>query len=228
LEQTIRQVQDARLVVIDPVSAFLGGVDDHKNSEVRALLAPLAELAMRHALVVGLVTHLIKNASGRSLARVMGSLAYTAAARSVWQVTRDKDGPAGARRLFLPVKANLAPEASGLAFSIDRDAMRVVWSPEPIHKHADDVLTDPGGDGEPNPRALERARAFLREMVGERPVPASDVLAAAHEAGIAVRTLKRAKSIEGIDSLQTPDGWFWHQPRSADEGPALPAPTMPS
>ena len=37
-----------RLVIVDPVSAYLGGVDTHRNADLRAVLAPLAELAARH------------------------------------------------------------------------------------------------------------------------------------------------------------------------------------
>ena len=32
---------DCRLIVVDPVSAYLGGVDDHRNAEVRGILSPL-------------------------------------------------------------------------------------------------------------------------------------------------------------------------------------------
>ena len=50
----------------------------------------------------------------------MGSLAYTAAARSVWAVAKDRNDPDQNRRLLVPVKNNLAPDPTGLAFSVDR------------------------------------------------------------------------------------------------------------
>ncbi len=37
------QFPDTRLVVIDPISAYTGNVDSHKNSDVRGLLAPLRD-----------------------------------------------------------------------------------------------------------------------------------------------------------------------------------------
>jgi hypothetical protein len=53
LETAIDQYPDARLVIIDPVSAYCGKTDSHKNSEVRGLLAPLADLAGRRRIAVG-------------------------------------------------------------------------------------------------------------------------------------------------------------------------------
>ncbi len=44
LESAIEQCPGCRLVVLDPVSAYLGETDSHRNAEVRGLLAPLATL----------------------------------------------------------------------------------------------------------------------------------------------------------------------------------------
>ena len=45
LEQAILTAGDVRLIIIDPVTAYVGKTDDHKNAEVRGLLAPLVEVA---------------------------------------------------------------------------------------------------------------------------------------------------------------------------------------
>ena len=41
LTDVVDQIGDVRMVAIDPPTSYLGGVDDHKNSELRALLTPL-------------------------------------------------------------------------------------------------------------------------------------------------------------------------------------------
>src|SRR6185369_2936495 len=56
LERLIRRVPDCRLLVIDPITAYLGDTDSHNNAEVRGLLAPLSELAARHKIAVVAVT----------------------------------------------------------------------------------------------------------------------------------------------------------------------------
>ena len=47
LEQALADWPAVRLIVIDPISAYCGQTDSHNNAEVRALLAPLADLAGR-------------------------------------------------------------------------------------------------------------------------------------------------------------------------------------
>jgi len=47
LENEIRKRGDIRLIIIDPVSSYLGKVDSHKNADVRSVLEPLGEMAAR-------------------------------------------------------------------------------------------------------------------------------------------------------------------------------------
>ncbi|MBI3068655.1 MAG: AAA family ATPase, partial [Betaproteobacteria bacterium] len=130
-------LRDVALIVIDPVSAYLGGVESHNNAEVRALLAPLAELAARHGVAVIAVSHLNKASGTEALLRVQGSIAFSAAARAVWGVARDKENPA--RRLFLPLKNNLGHDQTGLAFTVEEfrllcgiETSRVGWEGHPV------------------------------------------------------------------------------------------------
>ena len=133
LEQCLAQLPDCRLVVIDPISAYLQGVDSHRNTEVRAMLAPLAALARKHHVAVVAVNHLNKSNSGPAIYRSMGSLAFAAAARTVWMIVKDPND--GARRFFLPVKNNLGCDNMALAYTLERTdgqaAGRVVWEAEP-------------------------------------------------------------------------------------------------
>lgn len=47
LKQKIEEVSDVRMVQIDPISAYLGvgKVDSYRTTDVRAVLAPLVDLA---------------------------------------------------------------------------------------------------------------------------------------------------------------------------------------
>ena len=95
LDAAIESTPECRLVVIDPISAFCGSTDSHKNSDVRGLLAPLSELVQRRQVAVVGVNHLNKStAGGPAIYRTMGSLAFVAAARAAWAVVKDKDDPA--------------------------------------------------------------------------------------------------------------------------------------
>jgi hypothetical protein len=216
LEAAIRQVRPV-LVVIDPLSAYLGRADTWKDSEVRALLAPLAALAEQYDCAILGVMHLSKGAGRKALHRAMGSIGFVAAARIVLAVARDPDDEE--RRLLLPVKNNLSPPADVLAFRLNEG--RVVWESGPVHGvTADSVLNAMPADAEER----QDAQTFLRDMLasGER-VDSKAVVKAARANGISERTLKRAKARLGVQSKHTGFGatgkWHWWLPVSESQEP---------
>ena len=153
-----------RLIIIDPISAYLGDDEGHSNTKVRNLLAPLAKLAQRSGCAVLAVTHLNKGGSStggggaNAIYRTMGSLAFTAAARAVHLLARDPNDAEGARRLVLPVKNNLGNDRSGWGFTLTqapRDEShpsgfisggetRIAWDDGPTAETADALLNPPG------------------------------------------------------------------------------------
>ncbi len=109
---------------MDPISAFMGESDTHRNSEVRAILGPLSKMAERRGIAVVGINHLTKG-EAKAINRILGSIAFVAAARAVWLVGTDPDDEDN--RLFLPVKNNLA-QSTGLAFTIEREGGRWPWA----------------------------------------------------------------------------------------------------
>src|SRR5205823_6333601 len=93
LEALLAQLGDVALVIIDPLTAYLGDADSHKNAEVRGLLAPLGEMAASRGVAMVCVSHLNKGGSSEALLRVSGSLGFVAAARAAFIVTRDTGDP---------------------------------------------------------------------------------------------------------------------------------------
>src|SRR5205814_9046288 len=81
----------ARLLVIDPISAYIGGVDLHRDNEVRAALAPLAVLAERTGCAVLILRHLRKSSGGEAIYRGIGSVAIVALARVGLMLLKDPD-----------------------------------------------------------------------------------------------------------------------------------------
>lgn len=215
LAQTIAEIGDVAAVVIDPVSAYLGDTDSHRNAEVRALLAPLAEVAARCSVSMILVSHLNKGAAPEALMRVTGSLAFVAAARSAYLIAADPDDRG--RRLLLPLKNNLAPDQSGLAFRIEGvtldsprgpvETSRVMWEPAPVTATADEVLRPqaPAVDS-----SLREVSDWLRAALRD-PMPAAEVFRQAREAGHTEKTIRRAADQLGVTKQKTAmrGGWTW-------------------
>lgn len=215
IEEAIDQVPDPRFVVIDPVSAFTGETDSHKNAEVRGMLAPLAKLAARKGVAVLLVSHLNKSSGSSALYRTTGSLAFVAAARAVWLVIRDPDDHN--RRLMLPAKNNLGPDGEGMAYTV-KSAMGgncpiISWEELPVKLTADKALAAMAPQKPERRTKADDAADWLsgRLMPGES-APAADILAEGEKAGFKPAALKRAKEAMAIESTKTPEGcWLWER-----------------
>lgn len=204
---------DCRLVIIDPPTSFLGRpgqVDSHRDSDVRAVLGPLALLAERRDLAVLLVAHHRKSAGASADQAVSGSLAFGAAARAIWHVA---PGPVDRMvRLLLPGKCNLGPQAVGLKFRIDShgSAPRIGWLGS-VDAHADDYMSEgAAGPGRP-PKESAFAEEWLRDRLSSGPVLAKVVEDEAARAGINDRTLRRVKQAIGVKSCRpgTTGPWYW-------------------
>jgi putative DNA primase/helicase len=227
LERAILRFKDTKLVIIDPISHYMGaGTDDFKAVQVRGVLGPLKELASRRRVAIVLVHHLNKGNGTKALNRVSGSGAYTALARSNWLVCKDPDDPK--RRLFLSAGTNLVEEPSGLAYRIDRETARVVWEGQPVLMTADEALAaDKEQQGArpvaENASKVEQAEAWLVTLLGTgAEVPSDDVVKQGEAKGFGRKTLFTAKERAGVKARKVgfQGGWSWYLP--AEEPPNCP------
>jgi hypothetical protein len=214
LRKAIDQTPGCRLVIVDPISAYLGKADSNVNTEVRRALTPLSELAAEKRVAIVAVSHLRKG-DGTAVHRAIGSIGFVAAARAAWVVIRDSED--SRRRFLLVAKNNLADDsaATGLAYSIEGkgpgDAPVVCWDPDPVTISADEALAaEPEDRGRP---AHDRANAmaFLCEALFAGPRKATELVQEAEANHISKRTLERAKQDLGVKSFQPeiPGPWYW-------------------
>lgn len=217
VERAIENTPNCRLIVIDPISAYLGQTDSHSNTDVRGVLGPLTALAARIGVAVVAITHLRKG-EGSALYRAIGSIGFIATARMAWAVTKDKTDPTGATRLVLPLKANVAPDTTGLSYRLVAcgDTARVQWDDVAVSISADDAMSKTGHsaeDEDEQPRRNE-AKDWLANHLKDGPRPAKETIQQAKQNGHSERTLRRAKAELEVDAATTegPDGrheWVW-------------------
>jgi hypothetical protein len=106
--QTGEEVGNVKLVIIDPISSYLGigKIDSFRATDVRAVLSPLKDLAEELRVAVIGIMHFNKKIDITNvLLRVSDSLAFGAAARHVYGVVDDEDNK---RKLFIKGKNNIA------------------------------------------------------------------------------------------------------------------------
>lgn len=218
LEAAITSLGDCRLAVVDPVSAYLGSNDSHVNSEIRALLAPLAEMASRCRVAVVVVNHLNKGASGgKAMYRSSGSLAFVAAARAAWGVAADQQDPSGRRRLVVPIKNNLGPDRGGVAYFVEIDNENrpfLAWDDRPVEITADDAFAE-AKLGRPAVKRDE-AVAWLVSRLSHGSERSEDIFNAGVQAGFCKKTLFRAKDAAGIVAHKSgfSGSWIWRLPNA--------------
>ncbi len=211
LTRELEGTPSVRLVVIDPISAYCGKVDSHNNTDVRGMLAPLADLAAKHSAAILLVTHLSKGSTqSRAVYRAMGSLAFAAAARAVWAVEKDPEDPE--RRLWVPVKFNCGPMPSGLAY---RSAGHIIWDDQPVLQSADELLC---GDGKSSKTMQEDpASRWLIDFLDDGPQASTEVFTQSEACGFSRSQINRAKTKLGISPRKEgfeKGKWIWELPEN--------------
>jgi putative DNA primase/helicase len=217
LEEKLSEIKDCRLIIIDPISAYLGKADSNKNSDIRGLLAPLSKLAEKHKVAIVVVSHLNKNTKESSIYRTTGSLAFIAAVRTAYIVTKDKENPE--RRLFLPIKNNIAKDNNGFAYTIGEGnnfSPVIEWEQNFVEQTADEAMIPPATREERT--ETEDAIDFLRYILGNGSMKANEVKAQAKQVGIKDKALRCARQKLGIKPYKTSfkDGfWVWRLPEGA-------------
>ena len=188
---------NARLVIIDPIQAYLGAdVDMNRANEVRPIFMRLGQVAQRTGCAILLIGHLNKAAGMQSLQRGLGSIDIAAAVRSVMFIGKLKHDPT--MRILTHEKSSLAPPGVSLAFSLgDEGGFR--WVGE-YDITADEMLS--GIEPQRETKTQQAKDLICALLAGEKQVLSEDIDKAALERGIPGRTVRDAKRELG-DALKS-------------------------
>ena len=188
---------NARLVIIDPIQAYLGAdVDMNRANEVRPIFMRLGQVAQRTGCAILLIGHLNKAAGMQSLQRGLGSIDIAAAVRSVMFIGKLKHDPT--MRILTHEKSSLAPPGASLAFSLgDEGGFR--WVGE-YDITADEMLSSIEPQRETKTQQAKDLICAL--LAGGKQVLSEDIDKAALERGIPGRTVRDAKRELG-DALKS-------------------------
>lgn len=215
ISDTIQSYNPA-LVVFDPISCFMGEINPWKNEDVRAMIRPLAAVALEFSTAIILVHHLNKQMGQSAIYRASGAPALVAASRAAWLLTEDE--MTSDRRILLHVKNNLSRQKDGLAFSFNPNGT-LAWESKAVQETANEHL----GDLTEKRTSLEEAQTWLESYLSEGASPADAVKRASRAQGISPRTLDRAKKDLSVISRKEGSGhgsqWVWALPDKYDPDP---------
>lgn len=214
----------AKLVVLDPLSAFLGKADSHRDSDVRAALSPMQNLLHEMGVAGLFVRHLTKAVGGSAMTRGMGSIAGVALSRSALIVGREDADDPTSMCVLARIKGNLGPSAPSLRYRPvgdpeDEDAPPWIEWHGVSDKTADELVAAPD-----QPRSVvAEAADWLKLHLSYGPVPTKELFGDARAEGFSEASLKRAKERLPIDAFKEPGKmggpWLW--------GLSKEAPTLP-
>lgn len=207
IENAIRE-NNARLVIIDPLQAFLGAnVDMNRANEVRPIFRRLAEVAQATNCAIVMIGHLNKASGSQSTYRGLGSIDITAVVRSLLFIGKVRTDPT--TRVIVHEKSSLAPPGQSLAFSLgDEKGFRWIGA---YDISAEDLLA--GGEGSKTELKQEQAVKLIEEFLSDgRKVSIAEINKEATERGISERTVRLARNSMGdkiASERQGKDWWIW-------------------
>lgn len=199
---------NAKLLVIDPVQAYLGDADIANASGMRKVLRQLALWASMYDCAVVLIGHLNKKQGSKDLYRSLGSIDLVATARSVIQVDRLEDNDSIS--IVHHVKSSLSPKGRDLCFSIDPNR-KLEWLDIDLSKHS---KSDIVYEEQEKMTKQTRAADILRVMLDNGPVAVSEIREYFSKENISERTIMNTKKMMGIQSIKKDNGWYWLFPKS--------------
>jgi putative DNA primase/helicase len=237
LKTYLRERPSVRLLVVDPVTSYIGEVDPNKPKEVRPFLNKLKAFAKEMDITVLLIMHLSKNPDVSALHRVGGAATWIEVPRSVWFFDLNPDQEDGVRPLtYVMVNGKLNMTADDKKKSLEYQFVgvdvpiegqmesigRIKWGTE-SDLELDGLYKKERRKPGPEPKKIEAAMEWLRSCLadgGEYFV--TDVFANAEKAGHKPDTLRDAQKRLGIKphrQFANKGSWLWQLPvANADTG----------
>jgi len=202
IEVAAKALGDCKLIIIDPVTAYLDGVDDHRAGEIRGLLYPLSAMAEALNVTIILVTHLSKSLSQDAQQRVLGSVSYVAACRVNFLFAKDKDDPAKRRRLMLELGGNLTEEVPTLGYRIadSGEGPQIEWEQDTTPITAEEILAEEPPCEREDHEEAEECREWLRLALTQGRQSQKELARQGREDGFSESMLRRAKKRIGAKS----------------------------
>ena len=197
---------NAKVIIFDPIQAYVGEkIDINRANEVRSVLSKLKDLAERKKCAVILIGHLNKNQGAKAGYRGLGSIDFSAAARSVLLVGRVKDNPE--IRVMCHAKSSLAPEGESIAFELSKEN-GFHWLGH-YDINIDDLLC-----GINRQKKSEMAEELLKDLLSSESCAQQVIMDKARNLGISKRIIDEAKKKLNIKSNKEGNGWNWSLPKN--------------
>ncbi len=193
-----------RLVVIDPIQAYIGSDSDLQiAARARKLMRRISMWASTYDCAFVLIGHLNKREGSKGLYRSLGSIDVVAAARSVLQVERDEADTD--IRIVRQIKNSLDAVGNDIRFEIRRNTgFRWLGGEQTVSVMQPEPVMD-------LPKTKhELAAMLIKRTLKNGDVESKEIIRILSEYGIGEKTMQDTKTELGIKSYRKMRQWYWH------------------
>lgn len=187
------------LVIIDPLLTYMLG-DMHRYNEATTFMTEIDELAREYKCCIIGVRHLTKANNDDASKRGIGSVGFSARARSVIQVGKAPDDEE--QKAFGHVKTNWGKYGKTLVFSLKGggrdDVPTLIWEREA--DYSADAINKPKEPGRPNEQ--DPIKYFLREKLQSGPEKVGNLLTQAKNEGLYTSKSTMLRALEDVAILE--------------------------
>ena len=162
-------------------------------------MSRIAALAEEYKCAFVLIGHINKSVMMKAKHRGLGSVDFTAAARSAILCARVRDDPDV--RVLAPLKSSLTYEPTAVAFRLSRD-----YGFEWIGEY--DITPDELLSGSSRGKKTKEATEFLKRRLADGMMPSKNLYEEAEAEGIRKKTLRNAMADLHTEAIKDGDKWY--------------------
>jgi len=206
---------DARLVILDPIQAFItGDVDASNNVDVREFMERLKDIAERRRCAIIVVRHFGKGQHDKAMKKGIGATDFVGISRNQFGLARRRDDVRGF--IVFHMKTNFE-RGDAMLFTMGDADGRKGQQPKIGFDRFEKIDVDAFFSEKPSTRGPEQderevAKQFLLDELTDGPKPASRLKSKAEARAISASTLDRARKELGIITAKEGKIWFWMLP----------------
>ncbi len=203
-----------RLVILDPIQAFMSGVDGNSNIDVREFMSRLGEIAMKRKCAIICVRHFGKGAQDKAMKKGLGSTDFVGISRNQFGLARRSDGVRGF--IVFHMKTNFE-SGDSMLFTMGDANGREGEQPKISFDKFTKITADEFFSGEVSSRGPEQderevAKEYLLEALAGGSKAAAELKSQGEARAISASTLDRARKELGIMTAKKGKIWFWSLP----------------
>lgn len=203
------------IVILDPIQAFMSGVDGNSNIDVREFMSRLAEIAEKYLCAIICVRHFGKSEQDKAMKKGLGSTDFVGISRNQFGLARRNDETRGF--IVFHMKTNFERGQAMLFAMGDADGRKGEQPKIGFDRFekidADDYFGAEKGRRGPGQNEREEAKEYLLTRLAQGPVRVEILKRDCEARGISNSTMNRAADDLAIVKVQHEDRrWYWSLP----------------